>query len=644
MSILHSNLGLQFLLSTIRRHINFVEYFFGVMDDPGNIAGAIYIFIKHADIRLLTGDIAFILCMALHNLVPNEVFGAQKIRGTWVTRLNSNIAKISLLQHGAITIGNHRVVIHEDNPYVKSRVQTERVIFRDLPMHESNDLIIDFLTTQHQLIHNGIIKWSFARDANNHISTFTNGDRYIDVCADFSPPLPKEVTIGKYPVRIWHSSQAPICKRCFQTDHFTGELSKCAAYLPLGEQKNILPFKSPLNVLTNFWMEDLHFENQIFLSAEHCYQWFFCMEMNDPITAEKVFKAKSAAAAKNIAQEVKSKDFADWNRKKVSIMRSILKAKAGTSATFSEYLIKTGGKYLVEATKGTFYGAGLTPHLCRTTNPTFYPGENFLGKLLMELRATLSDELKTSVKGSNGRTGTETARSATETAVVHSGPEALHADESAEPQPANQPRTPSDAQTGSASVPQLAEEPIAHHTKEPTVQKDAACAVHMGTQQKDQPTPHPGADLDCDALASSSTVSGSANTQSDSNCEPLPVLKPRDNLNRPNNPVVDLLKGNTSEHIPKRYSRSPLKATSRIRSSSTTSSTASVKGSGCTQPITRFMKRKQPTSPTHDNTNLVLKRIGVGIDNSDMVSVASTYDSCTDDMDTDIANLKDLDT
>ena len=432
---------------------------------------------------------------------------------------------------------------------------------------------------------------------------------------------------------------------------FTGELSKCATYLPADKQKNILPFKSPLNVLTNLWMKDLHFENQIFLSAEHCYQWFFCMEMNDPITAEKVFKAKSAAAAaKNIAQEVKSKDFADWNRKKVSIMRSILKAKADTSATFSEYLIKTGGKYLVEATKSTFYGAGLTPHLCRTTNPTLkniyiLPGENFLGKLLMELRATLSDELKTSVKGSNGRTGTETAHSAAETAavigeaLVLSGPEALHANEPAEPQPANQPRTPSDAQIGSASAPQLTEEPIAQPTKEPTVQKDAACAVHMGTQQTDQPTPHPGADLDCDALASSSTVSGSANTQSDSNCEPLPVLKPRDNLNRPNNPVVDLLKGNISEHTLKRYSRSPLKATSRIRSSSTPSSTSPLKGSGSTQPITRFLKRKQPTSPTHDNTNLVLKRIGVGIDNSDMVSVASTYDSCADDMDTDIANL-----
>ena len=148
------------------------------------------------------------------------------------------------------------------------------------------------------------------------------------------------------------------------------------------------------------------------------------------------------------------------------------------------------------------------------------------------LRATLSNELKTSVKGSNGRTVTETARSAAETAavigeaVVHSGPETLHADEHAEPQPANQPRTPSDAQTGSASAPQLAEERIAQHTKKPTVQKDAACAVHMGTQQKDQPTPHPDADLDCDALAPSSTVSCSANTQSDSNCEPLPVLKP----------------------------------------------------------------------------------------------------------------------
>ena len=96
----------------------------------------------------------------------------------------------------------------------------------------------------------------------------------------------------------------------------TSQVSSQNVQLTADKQKNILPFKSHLNVLTNFWMEDLHFENQIFLSAEHCYQWFFCMEMNDPITAEKVFKAKSAAAAKNIAQEVKSKDFADWNRKK----------------------------------------------------------------------------------------------------------------------------------------------------------------------------------------------------------------------------------------------------------------------------------------------------------------------------------------
>ena len=49
------------------------------MDDPGTIADDIYILIKHADIKHRTRDIAFILCLSLHNLVPTDEFEAQKI-------------------------------------------------------------------------------------------------------------------------------------------------------------------------------------------------------------------------------------------------------------------------------------------------------------------------------------------------------------------------------------------------------------------------------------------------------------------------------------------------------------------------------------------------------------------------------------
>ena len=109
------------------------------MDNPGTIAGDIYTFIKHADIKHRTGDIPLILCMSLHNFVPNEILRAQETIDTRVFRLNSDMSRSSLLQKGVVTISNCCI---GDNPYVKLRVQTERVIFRDLAMHKSRDQLI----------------------------------------------------------------------------------------------------------------------------------------------------------------------------------------------------------------------------------------------------------------------------------------------------------------------------------------------------------------------------------------------------------------------------------------------------------------------------------------------------------------------
>ena len=106
------------------------------MDNPGTIAGDKYILIKHADIKHRTGDIPFILRMSLHNF---KILRAQETIDTWVSRLNLDMSRSSLLQKGVVTISNCCI---GDNPYVKSRVQTDWVIFRDLAMHESRDQLI----------------------------------------------------------------------------------------------------------------------------------------------------------------------------------------------------------------------------------------------------------------------------------------------------------------------------------------------------------------------------------------------------------------------------------------------------------------------------------------------------------------------
>ena len=172
--------------------------------------------------------------------------------------------------------------------------------------------------------------------------------------------------------------------RCHKSNHFTGDVTNCEAYLSRDQQKHIMPFKSPMNVLTNFWTEDLRVDNQVFKSGEHCYQWYFCIEHNDPDRAEQVFNADSPTSAKRIAQEIKVTITEEWNNNKLNIMRRILGLKL--LAVPSLHIISSiqDQSTLWKLPKSTFFGAGLSPHMCRTSDPSFYTAQNMLGKLLME--------------------------------------------------------------------------------------------------------------------------------------------------------------------------------------------------------------------------------------------------------------------
>ena len=70
-----------------------------------------------------------------------------------------------------------------------------------------------------------------------------------------------------------------------------------------------------------------------------------------------------------------------------------------------------------------------------------------------------------------------------------------------------------------------------------------------------------------------------------------------------------------------------------------------LEGNGTTQLITKFIKRKQPESPTStDKEQNAEKKVGIGNDNNDKLSVASSFTSCvTGQMTSDVANMDDLD-
>ena len=74
-----------------------------------------------------------------------------------------------------------------------------------------------------------------------------------------------------------------------------------------------------------------------------------------------------------------------WARVKVKVMRRLLEAKFN-STLLRDHLISTKDEYLMEANPhDVFWGIGV-PAGSETISTLSYPGLNWMGKLLMELR------------------------------------------------------------------------------------------------------------------------------------------------------------------------------------------------------------------------------------------------------------------
>ena len=77
------------------------------------------------------------------------------------------------------------------------------------------------------------------------------------------------------------------------------------------------------------------------------------------------------------------------------LMKDMLYAKVRQVEEVKEDLLKTGQKAIVEAVPGDFFwSAGISKEAAENTHPDFYPGQNILGRLWMEIREELQKEVK----------------------------------------------------------------------------------------------------------------------------------------------------------------------------------------------------------------------------------------------------------
>lgn len=330
------------------------------------------------------------ICKAIGKIIGDtNVDGVQQVRSLFRVYVKTKEARARLLLREALPVMGKVVPLYDTNPFLAGQNSPddvrEKIIIRDLPLSVSNEEILKLLNEK-KVGYFGGIKYGKFRNRSNELTDFRNGDRFIYAKGPVVPVLPRHEIINGMKVRIFHDGQfKPHCAICKTPDHQLGD-QNC----PVNNQGlEIIPFRSQNSVYSNFYKCDIELYGVQFDSSEKAYQWkkAKCAGLDE--TADRILNAAHAGKAKEISKEMPKDSSAEAQRDSVIIMEEVLQAKISQVPEFHDALISSEGCYLAEATNDTFWASGLKPDHTKLSHPSTWPGQNILGRILMDLRSEL---------------------------------------------------------------------------------------------------------------------------------------------------------------------------------------------------------------------------------------------------------------
>ncbi len=147
--------------------------------------------------------------------------------------------------------------------------------------------------------------------------------------------------------------------------------------LPDLEEKAVIDsFSNEFGFLSNFYEATVYMDGKRYKSVEHAYQ---AMKFSDLSAREVVRNAKTPGEAKKLGKSAQLP--LDWETKRVGIMRELV-AKKFDNPFLKDLLLATGDAELIE---GNWWGD-------RFFGVYKGEGQNWLGRILMELRDELRKE------------------------------------------------------------------------------------------------------------------------------------------------------------------------------------------------------------------------------------------------------------
>ena len=352
------------------------------------------LFIKDRDIGCELTPLQ--MCNAIVRVIGvAKLDGVQRINNLWRLYVKERAARLELYIKETLLINNKHVPLYDQNPHITNqltpRKKNDKLTVKNIPLSVSNSMIEDMLVQQNVVL-TSTIRYGYIRDEDGNLTGFKSGDRFLYVEA-FDPPIPRHQEVGMFPCIVIHHGKMMACIACGQTGHKVGD-EQCAAK-PV---EDIVAFKSFQHPLSNHFPCQLKIYDLNFKSLEHAYFWRMASEMGKPELAEQIKNARHAGEAKRLSKEIAADEVRwQWEMNNTDTMQMLLDVKAEQCEQFKICLMENQGKLLAEATPSKFWATGLSPYITQHTAPQYWPGQNMLGALLMELSRKLITDISSQV-------------------------------------------------------------------------------------------------------------------------------------------------------------------------------------------------------------------------------------------------------
>ena len=195
-----------------------------------------------------------------------------------------------------------------------------------------------------------------------YISKIKDSEKPIDwyMCSTYSipdPENPRNLTTIK--ITTYLEGQVINCRKCLEQH----ETSKCSGNQMPKRNPKLEIFRGHLNPLSNFYPVKLSVEDQEYTSLEQGYQHIKAIYHRKPELAEKIMKSSNGQEAQLLGQTLTSDQLLlEWEKEhKLTTMKTLVNIKFVQCPMFSQKLMATVGKELVEGTRDTYWGSGLLP-------------------------------------------------------------------------------------------------------------------------------------------------------------------------------------------------------------------------------------------------------------------------------------------